>query len=422
MPRRPYLWRCLIAGGGVLLLLAWVRPAPGQATSPQAVARPPLRVGTSGDYAPFSIVDADGARSGFDIELAARLGRDLGRPVAFVSFRWPQLRAALEDDRFDLAASGVTIRAERLLAGRFTRPYARSGAVAVTRAVDRERFPAPEALDDPEVRIAVNRGGHLERVARATFLRARIETVDDNQSLAERVVRHQADALVTDTAEMRHLLARYPSLRALPPLTRDRKALLVGRRHPGLHAEVDGWLAAREADGWLDELRRRWLGPEAALAPPDAKIETVVALVEQRLGLMPWVAAAKRRAGRPLEDRRQEGIVLEAARASAARAGLDPGRIAALFESLIDAAKEVQRGAPPVDAGPSLSALRAAVQELGARLVAELAASRTVRGDPRWADALGRSVRDMAVPGLGLPARERLAGVLADATAPAATR
>src|SRR5712691_11300219 len=88
----------------VVLLLFLYRAAVSAAEPPR------LRIGTSGDYAPFSALAASGERSGFDIDLAMRLARDLGRAAEFVSFRWPELQNEMREARFDLAASGVTIR------------------------------------------------------------------------------------------------------------------------------------------------------------------------------------------------------------------------------------------------------------------------------------------------------------------------
>src|SRR5688572_20927314 len=51
------------------------------ACAPARPAASPLAIGTSGDYAPFSSRDGAGGLSGFDIELAEQLGRDLGREI-----------------------------------------------------------------------------------------------------------------------------------------------------------------------------------------------------------------------------------------------------------------------------------------------------------------------------------------------------
>ena len=79
-----------------------------------------LRVGTTGDYAPFSVqrnVEESDAASrqfdGADIDLALDLGSALGVNVVFVHTSWPKLMADLRDGRFDIAMSGVSKTLER---------------------------------------------------------------------------------------------------------------------------------------------------------------------------------------------------------------------------------------------------------------------------------------------------------------------
>src|SRR5207244_3465866 len=116
-------------------------------------AAPPLLLGTSGDYPPFSLA-GDGTTEGLDIEVARRFARDSGRRLELVRFRWPELTRDLAAGRFDLAMGGVTLRPERAVAGVFTRPVAEAGAVVL----------AHQRLDPRTacLRLGVNAGGHLE--------------------------------------------------------------------------------------------------------------------------------------------------------------------------------------------------------------------------------------------------------------------
>jgi hypothetical protein len=129
---------CAAAGAGC------GRFAIGKAAAPQTV----LRVGTSGDYAPFSVRN-EGALEGFDVDAAKRLAEDLGMPVEFLIVPWPTLSAATEHTDFDIAMGGITMRADRALVGRFTRPYAAVGIVALVREAYVERFGSAEALNTP---------------------------------------------------------------------------------------------------------------------------------------------------------------------------------------------------------------------------------------------------------------------------------
>src|SRR5213083_997845 len=292
---------------------------------------PPLRVGTSGDYPPFSLA-RDGRLEGLDVEVARRFAHDGGRRLELVPFRWPELMRDFAAGRFDLAMGGVTLRPERAVVGVFTRPVAEAGAVVL----------AHQRLDPRSswLRLGVNAGGHLERLAARLFPHALLVRTHANRALAELLTSGAADAILTDEAEADALAV--PGAVRVGPFTRDRKGYLG--RDPALVAELDAWLRAREADGTLAALRARWLGPERARARSAfaSDLDALVALVDLRLAFMPAVAAAKQKTGRSVEDVGQEARVLGAVRARAAERGLSPAGVEALFRAQIEAARAVE--------------------------------------------------------------------------------
>lgn len=371
--------RCRNAGP--LLALLALTAACGRARDP---GLPPLRVGTSGDYAPFSTA-ADGALEGLDVEIARRFAHDTGRRVEFVRLRWPALRADLDAGRYDVAMSGVTMRPERALTGVFTRPVATTGAVVLVR---RNVRAALGDLDRPPVRMAVNAGGHLERVARRLFPHASIVTTADNVALPWLLETHAADALVTDDVEADVIAHQVGGVRRLGPLTHDRKAYLGVDRM--LIADLDAWLRAREADGTLAALRTRWLGPARAGAHSAfaSDLEALLALVDLRLAFMPAVAAAKKQAGRPIDDPQQEEAALAAVRSQVLEVQLDPDPAVAFFRAQIAAAGAVQRAflalppaaRPPVDPLDLVHQARPAIASLSHEILARAA---DVAGDPQ---------------------------------------
>jgi cyclohexadienyl dehydratase len=222
----------------------------------------------------------------------------------------------------------VTVRPDRSLAGRFSVPLARSGAVVLVRAPDAAG--GLSALERGAPAIAVNRGGHLERVTRARFPNASVRAIERNQDVLAELLEGRATAIVTDTLEAPHWLARTAGLVALGPFTRDDKAFLIRSDRP--------------------ELAGDW----PPTATPQAALD---AALRERLALMPLVAEAKRRSGAPVEDLERERRVLEAAARSVARSaqarGVEPpdeDGVRRFFEAQIDAAKRVQRevlAAPP---------------------------------------------------------------------------
>jgi cyclohexadienyl dehydratase len=438
----------LFALVGVLFATACSAPKRSlPARSPVATEPAPLRVGTSGDYPPFSVRNADGSLGGFDVAVALAYARDRGRRVDFVPFRWPELGERLLAGDFDVAMSGVTVRADRLVAGIMTSAVAQAEAVLMTRA-DRPRGD----FDRPERTIAVNRGGHLERVARARFPRATLVAVDDNRRLPELLQGGQVDALVTDTLEAAIFgLTRAADGRDGAPtpaadatagprnpargaytagvpgdgpfviaarLGRDRKAYWLAPANAALAADLDAWLLAREQDGLLPELRVRHLGSPSLSAPPVESalapaVDGLVDLVARRLMLMPSVAAAKRAAGLPIEDRAREAAVEEAAAGRAAADGLAAPEYRALIRAEIAAAKAVQSatstGEAPSNAAPLLTAVRTAIERIDAAILARLVCIAPVRAP---VDVLLPALRaDADLPGLN----DRLRRAIAEA-------
>src|ERR1051325_1119973 len=91
-----------------------------------AAAGDVLRVGTSGDYAPFSLHG-----KGFDVDVAEAMARDLGFEIEWKTFRWPELRERVRRDDFDVAMGGVTWLPERAVIGATSRAVAQSGPCVV---------------------------------------------------------------------------------------------------------------------------------------------------------------------------------------------------------------------------------------------------------------------------------------------------
>jgi cyclohexadienyl dehydratase len=378
-------------------------------------APPLLRVGTSGDYPPFSVRSERGA-DGFDVAVARAWAAERGWRLELVPFRWPDLLLDLQAGRFDVAMSGVTIRPERSVAGRFSVPVARSEAVVLVPATSAVQSPA--ALDRREVALAVNAGGHLEQVARSRFPHARLLPLSPNSAVLDALLAGEVAGAVTDSLEAPHWMAG-ENLRALGPLSRDRKGYLLRAGLPELARDLDRWLLAHEADGSLAALRRRYLG-EAG--PPEAEpLHALLAAADERLALMPAVAEAKRREGRPVEAPDVEERVLAAAaarlRAAERRQGAartDEAAFRDLVRAQIEAAKAVQRhvlAGPPEAGAPafSLEELRPALLRIGDR-IAELVAQLPSALDPA---EVQRGVREeVAAPGLEDAQREALVEAL----------
>ncbi len=381
-----------------------------------------LRVGTSGDYPPFS-AEAHGAPdglAGLDVALIRAWAQARGTELRFVRFRWPELAAGFGAD-FDVAAGGVTVRPERSVRGVFTRPIVETGAVALVR--DAAAFPDRRAL--ASARIAVNAGGHLEQVARALFPAARILALPDNRAPPRLLAAGEADAALTDGAEAALWRRDVPGAAPIGPLTRDAKAWWVRPDRPALARDLDRWIAEREADESLAAARaEHGLGAEAPrCAEP---IPALLAALRERLALQPLVAEAKRATGIGVASPAQEERVLAAAVAAAREAAKRRERpeppealVRAVFRAQIDAGRalQVQALAGPPAGGRAFDLegeLRPALARVSERIAALLV--ELPPGTPRE-DLERRTEEALAAPGLPPEAVRAIAESLGDLAA-----
>lgn len=208
-----------------------------------------LRVGTTGDYAPFS-VESGGQLQGADVGLALGLAAHLGVRPIFVRTGWPSLLADLAADRYDVALSGISITPERSARGRFSVPYQSGGKTIVARCADRQRYDTLTEVDRRAVRVVVNPGGTNERYVREHLQRAQVVVHADNRTVFDELVAGRADVMITDDVEADLQALRHPELcrTYAGTLTRADKAVFMVD-DVALQAAVDEWLRAASAQG-----------------------------------------------------------------------------------------------------------------------------------------------------------------------------
>ncbi|MEM6633792.1 MAG: transporter substrate-binding domain-containing protein, partial [Bacteroidota bacterium] len=180
-----------------------------------------LRVGTTGDYMPYSYRHKGSMDSlqGIDIALAKDLANSLGVEVEYVPTSWPTLMADLKANKYDIGMSGITITLERQKQALFSLPFSSGGKAAITRDENVEKFQSISAINQESVRVIVNPGGTNEQFTRSNFPNATIILNEDNLSIFQRIVKGEADVMVTDAIETRVQELIHPELEAVNPDT-----------------------------------------------------------------------------------------------------------------------------------------------------------------------------------------------------------
>ncbi len=215
-----------------------------------------LRVGTTGDYKPFTFRQPDGSYTGADIVMARHLAGALNVRLEIVPTAWAALLPDFTAHRFDVAMGGISVNAARAAAGTFSAVTFVDGKRPVARCVDQDRFTSVAAIDQPGVRVVVNPGAANEEFARANFHRATLTVHSDNATVFDEILANRADVMVTDGIEADHQSFLHPELcpaHVAAPFTRLEKAYLLPH-DAELAALVDGWLTQERASGDFDRV------------------------------------------------------------------------------------------------------------------------------------------------------------------------
>ena len=167
-----------------------------------------LRVGTPGDYRPFSMKEANGY-AGYDIDLVKALAAAAGWKVEMVPTTWSNLTKDLQGDKFDVAVGGITQTVARLKVGDFLPGYAPFGKAALGPAPKKDRFTTPESLNQPDVRVIKNPGGTNEKYVLEHLTKAQVSTHPNNAEIPCLIAEGKGDVMITETMEAKLYAKKY---------------------------------------------------------------------------------------------------------------------------------------------------------------------------------------------------------------------
>lgn len=207
-----------------------------------------LRIGTTGDYAPFSFwADNQAKPRGSDIDRAENLALSLGVKPVFIKTSWPTLSQDLQAGNFDIAMSGVSLTQARQALGFFSTPYHVGGKTAIARCKDRDKFNSLEAIDQPSVRVIVNPGGTNEKFVDSKLKLAKKILHMDNRSIFAQLAKGRADVMITDRIEVELQTSLHSKLCSTTDenFTYQEKAYWMPKDQP-LKQRVDHWLSKQQ--------------------------------------------------------------------------------------------------------------------------------------------------------------------------------
>ncbi|AJC48661.1 transporter substrate-binding domain-containing protein [Allofrancisella guangzhouensis] len=216
-----------------------------------------LLVGTTGDYAPFSIYDENiKSFSGEDIQLIKDFAKFKGENVEFVKTTWKTAEQSLKDGLFDVFVGGVTITLERQKLFVFSNPLASFNKSAMSLCENVDKYKNYQDIDSPNTLIIENRGGTNEKFALQKVRNAKILIINDNKqaikSITEGIDGIRPDIMFTDTVEIAYQHSINSKLCQIPVKVDNNisyKAFMFNKTEEGREL-------VKEFNQWLKEKRQ----------------------------------------------------------------------------------------------------------------------------------------------------------------------
>ncbi len=224
-----------------------------------------LRVGTTGDYPPFSFIDkASGEYSGIDIDLARNLASSLEVELQLINTSWPGLMADLAANKYDVGMSGISRTLLRQRTAFFSNAYSTGGKTPIARCDAVTELNSLNKIDQSSVRVIVNPGGTNEKFVRQHINNAQVIVYPDNTRIFEQIINKHADVMITDAIEVKLQQRLHPELCATMPgelFTHAEKGYLMPQ-DIALKETIDAWLAEVKQSGELTATFSRYLDQE----------------------------------------------------------------------------------------------------------------------------------------------------------------
>ena len=171
------------------------------------------KVGIDVPYPPFSMMDANGNPTGFDVESIEWIAKDQGFELEFIPTAWDGIIPALQANKIDMVYSGMTITEDRKEKVNFSKPYWVVNQMVVVKEG------SPITLDDVKagkVSIGTQRGCTAaiwidENLVNKSLMPAdKLKSYDNTPLAVEDLVTGRVDAVMYDSTVMNDIIEGKP--------------------------------------------------------------------------------------------------------------------------------------------------------------------------------------------------------------------
>ncbi len=230
-----------------------------------------ITVAIENAYLPFNYILLEtGEPGGWDYDFLAEACDRLNCVPVYVEFQWDTMIQAVADGQFDMAADGITIKAERAEVVDFSDPYITLIQRLLKRIDDDNFSDEVDFAANEDLLVGTQIGTTNYDVAVDLIGEDRVIAFDTFPLAVQAVRSGDVDAVVIDDVSGFGYQGQYADeLELVGTLTNEEQLGFIFPKGSDLVEPINAVLADMSADGFMAELAVKWFGPEFALTYDD---------------------------------------------------------------------------------------------------------------------------------------------------------
>ncbi|OZB92949.1 transporter substrate-binding domain-containing protein [Paenibacillus sp. XY044] len=222
-----------------------------------------IKVGLMGTYAPYNFLNDKKEVDGYDADIAKAISKKLGVEAEFITGEFSGLIEGLQQGKYDVLISQVTITDDRKKTMDFSEPYIKNSVNVVVKS-DNDTI---KSLDDFKgKKIGVGLGTNDEKYLRDEAMpkvgKFEIATYNDVISSLMDLNTGRIDATINNMFALKPLIDQnHLKVKAVGDSIKDDYAGVAMRKNnPELLDAINKALDEMKTDGTLKEIHQKWFG------------------------------------------------------------------------------------------------------------------------------------------------------------------
>jgi polar amino acid transport system substrate-binding protein len=213
-----------------------------------------LSFAVSADYPPFEYYES-GVITGFDIELANLISKELSKEAKFIDMQYSTIMPSLNNGSADAAISTIASTEERQKKFDFSTPY----YTASFAVVFPKEMPITDKAQLPGKKIACQLGSTMQTWLEQHIPTAEIILMDNNNQEIEALKAGHVDGVLLDSMQAVIFSQKNPTLAYAAIAQAGAGYAIAFKKGSPLKDQVNAALKVLQENGELQQLKLKWL-------------------------------------------------------------------------------------------------------------------------------------------------------------------